>query len=169
MSHSQHSQPTRVVRRTAGRGSRLNVTTLLALALPLLSVAVLLLVQTEEHAATTQPPTRTTLTASTLVCPSAMEDAAKVSLTTVADDVDGSVRVGLGDDAKDTDRVSGRVTSTDDSDAVAITGEDDAAPGLVAGRGGGDEQAAAGCLPPAATQWFTGVGAGASHRSVLEL
>jgi hypothetical protein len=162
-------QPTRAGRRTAGRSGGLNLTTVLAVALPLLTVAVLLAVRTTQPPTTTHPPTRTTLTTATLVCPAALPEAPEVSLTTVADDVDGSVRVGLGDDAKDADLVSGRVTSTDDSAAVAVTGEDEMAPGLVAGRGGGDEQAAASCLPPRAQQWFTGVGAGASHRSVLEL
>ncbi|MFC7493852.1 MULTISPECIES: DUF5719 family protein [unclassified Nocardioides] len=164
-----HTQPTRAGRRTAGRGSRLNVTTVLAVVLPLLSVAVLLLVRTEEPTTATHPPTRTTLTAATLVCPEAMPGAPAVSLTTAADEVDGSVQVGLGDDTEDADLTSDRVTSVDRPDAAAVTGEDDAAPGLVAGRGGGDEQAAVSCLPPAASQWFTGVGAGASHRSVLEL
>ena len=40
---------------------------------------------------------------------------------------------------------------------------------LVAGRSGGTEPAVASCLPPRARQWFTGLGAGARHRSILEL
>ncbi|QWF23695.1 hypothetical protein KM427_08375 [Nocardioides sp. LMS-CY] len=156
-------------RRTATRRGRLNLTMVLAVVLPLLSVAALLLVRPAEPAATTRPPERTTLTTATLVCPAGLPGAPELALTTVSDDVDGSVRVGLGKDAKDAGLVSGRVTTTRAPDAVAVTGEDDSAPGLVAGRGGGDEPAVTACLPPAAGQWFTGVGAGASHRSVLEL
>jgi hypothetical protein len=156
-------------RTTPERRSRLNLTTALALLLPLVSVGVLLLVGQDDPPATSRPPERTTLTTATLVCPAAIGADSRVGVTTVADDVDGTVRVGLGDDAQETDLVSGRVTTTDDGDALAVTGEDDAAPGLVAGRGGDGEQAVASCLPPAASQWFTGVGAGASHRSVLEL
>ena len=156
-------------RRTAARRSRVNLTVVLAVVLPVLSAAVLFLVRPSTPADPTYPPTRTTLTAATLICPAALPGAPEVALTTVADDVDGQVQVGLGDDTADADLVSGRVTAVDDGDAVAVSGEDDAAPGLVAGRGGGDEPAVASCLPPSTTRWFTGVGAGASHRSILEL
>ena len=156
-------------RRTAARRSRLNLTMVLAVALPLLTVAVLLLVRPDAQPATSYAPTRTTLTTATLVCPAAMSGAPEVALTTVSDDVDSQVRVGLGAEAADADLRTGRVTSVDRGEAVAISGEDEAAPGLVAGRSGGDEQAVASCLPPAATRWFTGVGAGATHRSILEL
>lgn len=156
-------------RRTAARRSRLNLTTVLAVALPLLCVGVLLLVRPTESETTARPPERTTLTTATLVCPAALPGGPDVSVTTTTDDVDGSVRVGLGADAKDVDLRTEQVTTTRDADAAAVIGEDASAPGLVAGRAGGQERAVAGCLPPAATQWFTGVGAGASHRSVLEL
>ncbi|GAA1791067.1 hypothetical protein GCM10009795_040920 [Nocardioides hankookensis] len=168
-----HSQPPSTAphggRRTAARRSRLNLTVVLAVVLPVLSAGVLLLVRPEAPDDATYPPTRTTLTASTLICPSALPGAPGVALTTASDDVDGQVQVGLGDKATAADLVSGRVTSADDAGALAVVGEDDAAPGLVAGRAGGDDAAVASCLPPAAVRWFTGVGAGASHRSVLEL
>lgn len=174
MSHSQ-SQPQssppgkRAGRRTATRRNRVNLTTVLAVVLPVLSVAVLLLVRPDPPQDPTYPPTRTTLTAATLICPAGLRGSPEVALTTVSDDVDAQVEVGLGADVKDADLVSGRVTTVDDGDALAVSGEDDAAPGLVAGRAGEGEEAVASCLPPAATRWFTGVGAGASHRSVLEL
>ncbi|WP_028642563.1 DUF5719 family protein [Nocardioides sp. URHA0020] len=157
-------------RRTAARRSRVNLTLVLAVVLPLLSAAMLLLVRPDATPAdATYPPSRTTLTAATLICPAALPGAPAVAVTTVADDVTGQVSVGLGDDATDVDLVSGQVTSADDKAASAVSGVDDAAPGLVAGRSGGDEKAVAGCAPPTASRWFTGVGAGASHRSVLEL
>lgn len=156
-------------RRTAARRSRLNPTTALAVALPLLSIAMLLLVRPAEPDAPIRPPARTTLTTATLVCPAGLPGAPEISLTSVADDAGGSVRVGLGADTEDAELAARRVTTVRDPDAAAVTGEDDSAPGLVAGRGGGDEQAVAGCRPPEAGAWFTGVGAGASHRSLLEL
>jgi hypothetical protein len=178
MSHSQsqpQSQPQssppgkRAGRRTATRRNRVNLTTVLAVLLPVLSVAVLLLVRPDSPPDPTYPPTRTTLTAATLICPAGLPGSPEVALTTVSEDVDGQVAVGLGEDAEDTDLVSGRVTTVDDGDALSVSGEGDAAPGLVAGRASDGEEAVSSCLPPAAVRWFTGVGAGASHRSVLEL
>lgn len=168
MSHSQHT-PQRAGRRTAARRSRVNLTTVLAAALPVLSVGVLLLVQQDAGSTPTYPPMRTTLTSATLICPAGLSGAPQVGVTTTSEDVDGQVRVGLGPDAEDADLVSGRVTTVDDGHGLAVSGTDDAAPGLVAGRGGGAEQAVTSCLPPSADRWFTGVGSGASHRSVLEL
>jgi len=170
MSHSQSPPPSqRAGRRTAARRSRVNLTTVLAVVLPVLSAAVLLLVRPDTPPDTTYPPTRTTLTAATLICPSGLPGSPEVALTTASDDVDAQVQVGLGDAAADADLVSGRVTTVDDGDALAISGQDEAAPGLVAGRSAADEDAVTSCLPPTAVRWFTGVGAGASHRSVLEL
>lgn len=170
MSHTQPpSAGQRAGRRTAARRNRINLTIVLAVVLPVLSAAVLLLVRPESPPETTYPPTRTTLTAATLICPSALPGSPEVALTTVADDVDSQVRVGLGDDAADAELASGRVTTVDDGDALAVAGVDEAAPGLVAGRASDDEEAVSSCLPPTAVRWFTGVGAGASHRSVLEL
>ncbi len=50
-----------------------------------------------------------------------------------------------------------------------VTGTGDLAPGLVAGRSQSAPLAAVDCAPPVADQWFTGVGADATHDSVLEL
>ena len=51
---------------------------------------------------------------------------------------------------------------------MVVTGEDDLAPGLVGGVFA-TPLAAAPCREPIPDQWFTGVGAGAHHSSVLEL
>ena len=50
-----------------------------------------------------------------------------------------------------------------------VTGAGDLAPGLVAGRAQSAPLAAADCAPPVPDQWFTAVGADATHDSVLEL
>nr|WP_281363286.1 DUF5719 family protein [Nocardioides perillae] len=55
--------------------------------------------------------------------------------------------------------------------AAVVRGRGDLAPGLLALRlaGGATGAAAVACPAPAPEQWFTGVGAGATHASVLEL
>jgi uncharacterized protein DUF5719 len=156
-------------RRSAQRRSGLNLTIVLAVVLPLASVAALLLVRPSASPDSTHAPTSTPLTAATLVCPSALADAPEVALSTTADDVDGRVEVGLGDDTREVPVATGRVSSVDDPDALTVLGAGETAPGLVASRSGGAEAAVAECRPPAAVHWFTGVGAGPSHDSVLEL
>jgi hypothetical protein len=64
---------------------------------------------------------------------------------------------------------SGRVGSVDEPGAVAVTGTGDLAPGLLAARFGSRNLAAVDCPAPTPETWFTGVGAGARHDSVLEL
>lgn len=65
---------------------------------------------------------------------------------------------------------SGKLTEKSASaGAVVIKAGADAASGLVAGRSTAKPLAAVDCGPPQATAWFTGVGAGAAHNSVLEL
>ena len=154
---------------SAGRRatSRLNITTLLAVVLPVLCALALFLVRPSDTADTTAPPTLTALTRSTVVCPSGD---APLAVTSGADDVQGPVQVGLGPDKKQAQIASGRITSVDTGDGPAgVYGEDDTAPGLVAARFGTDQPAVVSCLPPAPHAWFAGVGAGAGHRSVLEL
>ena len=159
-------------RRSAARRTPVNATTVLAVVLPVVSVLALLLVRADEPSARTDAPTETTLSSSTLVCPGPLgsdDSDDSLSVTSAADGVDGTVRVGLGDKADDADVSVGRVTTLEESRAVAVTGTGDTAPGLVAGRTGGAGSATAACLPPIAHQWFTGVGAGSGHRSSLEL
>ncbi|WP_028637187.1 DUF5719 family protein [Nocardioides sp. URHA0032] len=147
--------------------SRLNLTTLLAVVLPVVCALALLLVRPSEPADTAAAPALTALTRSTVVCPSG---SSAVSISSAAEGVDGPVQVGLGSDKKEAQVASGRTTSLDAGDGpVAVYGEDDTAPGLVAARFGTDQPAVASCVPPAAHSWFTGVGAGAAHTSILEL
>ncbi len=165
------SEPTRRApgRRSATRSTRPDLTTVLAVALPALALVLLLLVSPDEPAETTHPPTRTTLSSATLVCPSALSDKS-VAVTSSAQGARGQAIVGLGEQTEPVDLTSLKVTTVDDLDGpVAVTGEDDAARGLLAARFGGDDSAGISCPAPAAHQWFTGVGAGADHSSVVEL
>lgn len=166
---SQATPPTPGRRNRTSRTSRLNLTTLLAVLLPIACVLALLLVRPSEHEPREHPPTRTTLTSATLVCPPALPGAPELALTSTADDAQGELTVGHGKNAETADVSAGTVTTIRRENAAAVSGEDDLAPGLVATRFGGDEAAATSCLPPDPHQWFTGVGAGAGHTSVLEL
>lgn len=143
------------------RQSRVNLTTVLAVVLPVLCALALFLVRPPDEVDTAAAPTRTPLTRATVVCPSGEGD---VAVTTAGGDVRGPVRVG---DAE-AQVATGRVTSVEaGSEPVVVAGEDDTAPGLVASRIAPD--AAASCLAPSSSSWFAGVGAGAGHRSILEL
>ena len=166
MSHSASPTPGR---RSTRRGSRLDVTVLLAVVLPLLAGLVLLLVRPASTADADHSPTRTALSRATVVCPSALGDSG-VSLTSAAADARGQVDVGLGDSTTSAELATGEVsTVAGDPGPAAVTGTDQTAPGLVAARFGEDDTAAVACPAPAPHAWFTGVGAGAGHTSVLEL
>jgi hypothetical protein len=164
-----HSAPAAPGRRSTRSGTRLDVTVLLAVTLPLLAGLAVLLVRPAPTTGADHPPTRTALTRATVVCPSSL-GAADVALTSAAADVRGQVDVGLGDERRTADIAAGEVTTVaGDPGPAAVTGEDESAPGLVAARFGADQPAAVSCPAPAPQAWFTGVGAGAGHTSVLEL
>ena len=156
--------------RTSRRRVEVNATTVLAVLLPLLTVAALLLVRPDDTATPAQAPTRTPLTSASVVCPSAMPGAGPAYLTTAQEHVRGEVTVGAGDESASARLASGRVTRLDrGAGPLSVRGEDDLAPGLLAARFGGRQLAATTCTAPVPDQWFTGVGAGARHTSVLEL
>ena len=169
MTQPQTPSQARGGRRSATRRRGLNLTTVLAVALPVLSAGALLLVQQDAPGDQARPPARSTLTAATLTCPAALPGTTAVSLTTVAEGVDATVTAGSGDAGQDVPLRSGRVSTFDADKAVPISGEDEAAPGLLAARVSTDEHAAVTCPAPEPVQWFTGVGAGPAHASVLEL
>ena len=164
------STPRAPGRRTDARRARLDVTTALAIGLPVLCLLALALVRPAEEPDSSHAPTRTALTKATAVCPSPMEGASDVAISSAAEDARGEVTVRLTDRDTKADLASGEVITVDGgSGPVAVIGEDEAAPGLVAARFGEDQTAAVACRSPLPHQWFTGVGAGAGHASVLEL
>ncbi len=168
MSHAP--APGRRVRASARR--RPDVTTVLALVVPLLTVLALLAVDVDPAAPGAVPPERTTLTRSTTTCPGL--DAPVVVTTT--GQAGGEVEVRRGEDVADV-AVGPAVPATAPSAPAAaaslpaeVTGEGDLAPGLVAGRFPEDGQPTAPeCRDPRPDQWFTGVGASPRQPSVLEL
>ena len=136
----------------------------LAVLLPLLTVAALALVRPVQDATGVRPPADAPLSRATLACPRAVGETGTVAVTN-ADGAGGEVAVRV--PAQDTIRVGRGTARTGVDDALALQGEGDLAPGLVATRYGAG--AATSCDAPAPELWFTGVGAAAEHASTLEL
>lgn len=156
--------PTR--RRARMSRARLDVATLAAVLIPVLALLSTLLVRTGD-VPTQQAvaPVETPLSRATVVCPPGGDEVDVASVSGAS----GEVEV-QSDGTDSTAEVSpGRVTALSLGDEPAvITGRDDLAPGLVASRFS-TPLATIDCRPPQFDQWFTGAGAGAKHRSVLQL
>jgi hypothetical protein len=148
---------------------------LLALALPVACAAALVLVHPDRSQPSAEPPVESPLRSASVVCPAALPGTGDlVGVTSWGPEpgsaVTGDLEVGLGDAAGPVRVRAGRVsTATPGEGAAVVTGTDDLAPGLVAGRSRSAPLAAVDCAPPAADQWFTAAGAGPTHDSVLEL
>lgn len=146
-------------------GRRPSPLTLLAIAIPLLTVAALALVRPAEPRTTTHPPTDAPLDRTTAVCPARLPgaDDLRVGSTSLASG-ELTLRVGREDDTLELD--SG-VAARSERPPVVVDGTGDLAPGLVATRSGSGS--AVRCDEPAPERWFTGVGASAEHASTLTL
>jgi hypothetical protein len=156
---------TRTGRSSRSRGRRLDVTTVLAVVLPLLTAGTLLAVRPAEAPSGTRAPTETALSRSVVICPGGAGEVALASGT----DAGGTASYVLGRRRGGVEVEPGAVATVTGGEGpfVART-EGELAAGLVAARF--DEPlAAAECRAPAPDLWFTGVGAGARHTSVLEL
>jgi hypothetical protein len=160
------------------RSRMLSPDALLALVLPLACVGALVLVRPDLPGATPHPAVRTELESASVVCPSALSGGSPkgdaLGVTTLARNLDeqtqGDLEVGLGDDVQRSAVRVGQATPVPVGPGPAVvTGTDQLAPGVVAGRSGAGPLTAVDCAPTAAERWFTGVGAGATHSSVLEL
>lgn len=159
------SPPTRGRRVAAVARSRPDVTVLLAVVLPLVTVGALVLVRAQSQEIAAAPPERTALTMSTIVCPGG----AQAALSTMSETPgEVAVRAADADEAEGVALTPGAVTELPGEGPVAATGEGNLAPGLLGGVFA-SPLAAAACHEPASDQWFTGLGAGARHSSVLEL
>ena len=158
-------------RRSSSNRVRLDTTTVLAVLLPLLTIGSLLLVRANDPATAGHAPTRTSLKSASVVCPTEMPGAPSTYLSTVGKGVHGNVEVRTDSDTSSARIAEGRVTTVrPGTGPVVVTGEDALAPGLVGARfGGGGEVAALSCPTTAPDEWYTGVGAGARHDSVMEL
>jgi hypothetical protein len=156
------------VRRLASRSvswHRPDRLTVAAVVVPVLALAAALLVSTEQESGQRVAPEETPLTRATLVCPPGGDE---VDLASVSG-VGGNLDVRAGDDRADVEVAPDRTTSLElGRRAAIITGRDDLAPGLVASRYQRPWESMD-CRAPVVDQWFTGVGAGAKHQSLLQL
>ncbi len=161
---------------------RFGADVVLAILLPVVAVLALLLLEPHRTQPHGEQPVETPLTSASVVCPSALPGTGSdvLGVSVVAGDADvaggseadaaGDVQVGLGATSAPLAVRTGRVsTAAPGLGPSVVTGADDLAPGLVAGRSQSAPLAAVDCAPPAADQWFTGVGADATHDSVVEL
>jgi hypothetical protein len=139
--------------------------TILAVVIPLLTVAALALVRPAETPQTSFAPTGAALDRSTAVCPARLPGADTIRLgNSGLASGDLALRVG----AKDaTQELDAGVAERRESRSVVVNASGDLAPGLVASRSGAGS--AVGCAEPMPERWFTGVGASAEHASTLTL
>lgn len=154
------------------RGRRIDNTALVALGLIGVMALALLLDRQHEWEQPTLAAKSSAPTAATVVCPG--KPKAGTDQVAVTNAVDGSGEVtlsgpGAGKGAEATVG-SGKVTTVPSKPGpVVVRAGKEVAPGLVAGRSTAKPLAATGCVPPQAEAWFPGVGAGATHNSILEL
>lgn len=154
-------------RRTARMSrARLDAATLAAVLVPVLAVLLTLLVRTgSTPAPAAVAPEETALGVATVVCPPGGTRVAVASVAGATGDVDATTDAGAETVEVAPDRVSKLAAGRG---SVVLTGRDDLAPGLVASRFS-TPLATTDCRAPQPDLWFTGVGAGARHRSVLQL
>ena len=153
---------------TGGRGG-VTSTAVLGLLLPALTLGTLLLVQPHEPVDSARPPEPTTLKSASVACPSAPDGAGTAYVATGQPDVRGEVTATAAGKESSVPVQSGRVTPLPGAGPVVAEGQGDLAPGLIGARFGDRRLAAVDCPQPTPETWFTGVGAGTRHNSVLEL
>lgn len=163
MSSPDNATPRRTARVSRGR---LDITTVAAVLVPLVAVVAALLVDTGDTTERTGvSPAQTALTRSSVVCPAGGSDV----LVTSTSGASGDVQVRVGDQERDAEVGLGTTAEVELGErAAVVTGVGDLAPGLVVGRFS-SPLASFDCRAPVFDQWFTGVGAGAKHRSILQL
>lgn len=166
MSPGKRRRVADVVRRQ--RTPRLDAISVLALVIPLVTVGVLALVRQPPVHDRTQGPALTALTQSTVVCPAAGGSSPDAWVSTDSG-TSGSVTVLSGHDRSSAGVSTGKVAGLSGTGALVLRGTGDLAPGLVGLRAGTAPLTTQTCSVPTADQWFTGLGAGASHDSVIEL
>src|SRR3954454_12614276 len=153
---------------------RFGADVVLAVVLPLACLLNLFALHPERSQPHAAAAAETPLTSASVVCPAPLSGPAQLGVSVVGADsatkAAGDVQVGLGQSAAPLTVRGGRVSLAPPGlGAAVVTAGDDLAPGLVAGRSRSAPLAAVDCAPPVADQWFTGVGAGATHDSVVEL
>ncbi|MBL0748596.1 DUF5719 family protein [Nocardioides baculatus] len=151
-------------------GRRPSPLTVLAVAIPLLTVAALAIVRPADEPPTSYAPTSAPLDRATAVCPARLPGADDLRLGAAGPGSgelasgDLALRVGRDDDTTTIDAGIGSLT---EREPVVVNGSGDLAAGLVVTRSGAGS--AVDCDRPVPERWFTGVGASAEHSSILTL
>lgn len=139
--------------------------TLLAVAIPLLSVTALGLVRPADAPTTSFAPSGAPLDRATAVCPPRLPGAEDLQLgSSGLGSGEVTLRVGREEESQ---RLEAGVAARTERQYVVVDGSGDLAVGLVATRSGAGS--ALGCEPPAPERWYTGLGASAEHTSTLTL
>ena len=139
--------------------------TLLAVAIPLLTVAALALVRPADVPPTTHAPSGAPLDRTTAVCPARLPGADDLRFgSTGLASGDVTLRVGHEDD---TETLDAGIASRSERQYVVVNGAADLAAGLAVTRSGAGS--AVRCEQPDPERWFTGLGASAEHASTLTL
>ncbi len=151
---------------------RLRADLVLAVVFPLVCLLALLGVRPEtgdRGDGVRREPLLDVLSSSSVVCPSGLTAKGRVGATTLTE-ASGELLAGLGDEVASVPVQPSQVAVVPETAGpVVVTGVDDLAPALLAGRAGTEPLSATDCRPPSAEQWFTGLGSGATHSSVIEL
>jgi hypothetical protein len=159
--------PERVAR---GLRARLNLTAVLAVVLPALTVGALSLVSEPQPDDATHPPRETDLNLAIQTCPGGLSKAGQVAVAS-AGGASGPVEVTeAGSDVPTPVQVPSDAPVTVDAGKrpLVVRAVDEMAAGLVSARFDAGP-AAVSCRVPESDQWFTGLGAAARHTSVIEL
>jgi Family of unknown function (DUF5719) len=166
MSPGRRVRVAEVVRRR--RTPKLDAVSLLALAIPLVTIGALGLVRQPPVHDRTQHPALTRLTDATVVCPGPVPVSPDGSVSTASGQT-GELSVGVNGQATSVSVSTGAEASLPTGGAAVVRGADAMAPGLLGLRSGTAPVTAQACTVPSSAQWFTGIGAGADHDSVIEL
>lgn len=163
----EHASPAAGGRRRAAAESRRrpSLITVLGLLIPLLTVGALALVAPPDPVDTTRSPSEAPQARSTLVCPGVGGGRGDI-LAASASAVEGELVTRSRGEEESVSLERG-TTTIRETGPLALQGEGEMAPGLLATRTAGGRTAT--CDEPAPEQWFTGVGASAEHSSVLTL
>ncbi|MEO6512326.1 MAG: DUF5719 family protein [Nocardioides sp.] len=159
--------PERVAR---GLRARLNLTAVLAVVLPALTVGALSLVSAPPPDVSTYPPRETELNLAIQTCPGSLSGDRQVAVAS-ATGASGAVEVTEvgATTPTEVEVATDRPASQDVGDKpLVVRGADDLAAGLVASRFDAGPSAVV-CREPEPDQWFTGLGAATRHSSVIEL
>jgi len=162
---SQHE--TGSIRRLRGR--RIDATVALAVALPLVALGAVALTTPDTSAPASQPPQSAPLESASLVCPAAAPGGDTVT-TALGVSGSASVTAAGSSSSSQTALSAGKPQQLRVGPAAQILSfNGSGAPTLAASRWSPSPLAATECGPAVTGEWFTGLGAGPYHDSVIEL